>query len=111
VIIGAVLLVAPMPPLLRALVPDRVTTGSTDIPVASSARRSVRGRWWLVATIGIAIGAFAFAGEMTEGGRQAPALRLIAVAVVFVGLATSGVLIAYAFLLKPLGLGTRTDQP
>jgi hypothetical protein len=107
VVIGAALLVAPMPPLLRALVPDGVTKGSTARPEAAPSRRGERGRWWLVVTIGIAIGAFAFAGEMTEGGGHDPALRLVAVAAVFVGLATSGALIAYAVLRRPLGLGAR----
>ena len=104
VMVGAVLLVAPMPRLLRALVPDGPTEESAGDLVRGAARRSTRGRWWLVIAIGIAVGAFAFAGEMTEGG-HAPMLRLAAVAAVFIGLATSGALIAYAFLRKPLGLG------
>ena len=110
VIVGAVLLVAPMPGLLRALVPSGATEESTGNPLASPTRRSARGRWWLVIGIGIAVGAFAFAGEMTEGGGHAPVLRLAAVAAVFIGLATSGALIAYVFLRKPLGLGARTPH-
>ncbi len=44
---------------------------------------------------------------MSEGGGSSPTLRLAAVAAVFVVLATGGVLIAYAFLRGPLGLGSQ----
>ncbi|HEV2104817.1 MAG TPA: hypothetical protein VGU27_03745, partial [Candidatus Eisenbacteria bacterium] len=104
VVAGAVLLFAPMPALLGALVPDP-PGAATGEEAARPARAGGRARWWIVAAIGVGVGAFAFAGEMTEGAGGAPAARLAAVAAVFVGLATSGILVAYAFLRGPLGLG------
>ena len=64
-------------------------------------------RWGIVVVVGIAIGGSAFLAEMREGGDPMPLTRLLFVASVFVGLGLAGLLIAYAFLGPPLGLGSR----
>jgi hypothetical protein len=53
------------------------------------------------------VGAFAFLGEMNEGGGSLPLIRLVFVASVFLGTGLSGILVAYALLGAPLGLGSR----
>lgn len=91
VVIGAVILFAPMRPILTALVPYD-PTGTRP-----------RNRWLIALIVGIGVGAFAFIGEMGEGGGHVPLRQFVVVATVFVGLAIAGLLVAYAFLGKPLG--------
>ena len=63
-------------------------------------------RWGVVLLGGALIGAFLALAEMSEGGGALPPLgQLLFVTSVFVSLATAGLLIAYAFLGGPLGLG------
>lgn len=104
VVAGAVVLFAPMRPLLTALVPydERLTETPARIRLASARRR-----WGLILIVGIMVGVFAFAGEMSDASSTMPLLRLAFVALVFVGLGVAGLLIAYAFLGKPLGLAPR----
>ncbi len=55
---------------------------------------------------GLLIGAWLFIAEMTEGGGPMSALRFrVFVASVYIGLTIAGLLIAVAFLKRPLGLG------
>ncbi len=61
VTVGDVLLLAPMPALLRALVPEDAGHGMSG--AVRPPRASARGRWWAVAALGIAVGAFAIAGR------------------------------------------------
>ncbi len=100
VVVGAVVLFAPMRPLLLALVP--YDEQLSKAPTRSSARRI----WGLVLLLGIMVGVFAFAGEMSAGGSRMPLGRLLYVASVFIGLGSAGILVAYAFLAKPLGLAS-----
>lgn len=102
VVVGALLLFAPNRPLLGAFVPlDAAQRGSEH-----AGRRRPWLRWVVVVGIGLMVGVFAFLGEMSEGGAPSPAQTAL-VAAVFLGLATAGVLIAYALLGEPLGLGGR----
>ncbi len=99
VVIGDCVLFAPIGALLPALVPY--------VPDATANRRrtlSARARWGIVLVLGVLIGAALFIGEMSEGGGPS-GIRLAFVAAVFVGLGAAGLLIAYAFLEKPLGFG------
>lgn len=98
VVIGAVLLFAPMRPMLAALVPY-------EPPKDDRPRRS---RWGGVLLVGAIVGAFAFIGEMSEGGAHAPLRQLVLVASVFVVLSIAGLLVAYAFLGAPLGFARRS---
>ena len=95
VVIGAILLFAPMRPLLTALVPS-----GKDVPPAQK-------RWGAVLSIGAAVGAFAFIGEMSEGTGHPPLRQLFLVASVFIGLSVAGLLVAYLFLGVPLGFARK----
>jgi hypothetical protein len=99
VVVGAAVLFAPMRALLLAFVP--YDEQLSEMP----ARWFARLRWGLALLLGIAVGVFAFAGEMSEGSSGMPLRRLLFVASVFIGLGSAGILVAYAFLGKPLGLG------
>ena len=107
VVVGALVLFAPMPSLLRALVPISAPEGTSGASPTDRRGARGKGRWMIVALVGIAVGVFAFAGEMGEGGGPPARVRIALVAVVFIGLATAGLLVAYAFLGEPLGLGRR----
>lgn len=106
VIVGAFVLFAPMRSLLTVLIPYKADETRTDA-TPPSRLSGPRLRWGLVLLVGALIGAFAFLGEMTEGGGGFAVLRLLFVASVFIGLGIAGFVIAYAFLGRPLGLGPR----
>lgn len=64
-------------------------------------------QWGAMALLGILTGAFALLGEMFgegSGGDGVPLSRMLIVVAVFLGSGTSGLLLAFAFLRKPLGL-------
>jgi uncharacterized membrane protein YidH (DUF202 family) len=62
-------------------------------------------QWGAVAGVGFAIGAFALEREIIGEGRiSLPAAKLLIVASVFIGAGMSGLLMAFTFLKKPLGL-------
>jgi hypothetical protein len=107
VVIGAFLLFAPMRMLLISLVPYTQDEGLTGRISQGTTVLNPRHRWGIVVAVGVLIGALAFFGEMSEGGSPMPLSRLLFVASVFVGLGVAGLLIAYAFLAAPLGLGPR----
>lgn len=105
VIIGDVILFANIRFFVQALVPFRATEASQGPP-----GRAVRYGWSIVLGIGVLFGVFAFLGEMSEGTGAPPLGRALLVASVFLGLATAGMLVAYAFLGKPLGLNARSQN-
>jgi|SRR5579859_408381 len=107
VVAGALILFVPMRPLLMALVPYEPATGAGET-VAGKQSFVRRNRWGIVLLIGAILGVFFFAGEMSEGTGGMPIRRIVFVAAVFVGLSTTGLAIAYAFLGIPLGLGRRS---
>ena len=107
VVAGALILFVPMRPLLTAIVP--IEPGSAVGEAAASKRGFLRrNRWGIVLLIGVILGIFFFAGEMSEGAGGMSIRRIAFVGVVFVGLSTIGLAIAYAFLGIPLGLGRRS---
>jgi hypothetical protein len=105
VVAGDIVLFAPMRPLLNALVPYKADQGSIETTPARGRFSTAGQRWGIVLVVGGLIGAFVFLGEMSEGGGAPPMGRLVFVASVFISLGLAGLLIAYAFLGKPLGLG------
>jgi hypothetical protein len=107
VVVGALILFVPMRPLLTALVPYE--PGSAVGEAAAGKRGFLRrNRWGIVLLIGVILGVFYFAGEMSEGTGGMSIRRIVFVGAVFVGLSTIGLAIAYTFLGIPLGLGRRS---
>ena len=106
ILIASCVVFAPMRMLLVALVPYH----PREVGEATARNQSwnVSRRWSVVLVIGLLFGASAFVGEMSEGGPALPVSRLLFVASVFTGLGTAGILLAYAFLGTPLGLGRRS---
>jgi hypothetical protein len=110
VIIGDLLLFAPMHPLLAVLVPD----DDRDIQSEAGPANRVLGtwyRWSIVLALGALLGCSLFLGEMSEGGGAVPLRQTVFVASIFLGLAIAGLLIAYAFLGAPLGLARSRAKP
>lgn len=105
VIASVIVLFAPMRLLLNALVPHKSEKCGMENITARGQLSAAGQRWGIAVLVGTLVGACAFLGEMAEGIGAAPMSRLAFVASVFIGLGLSGVLIAYAFLRKPLGLG------
>jgi hypothetical protein len=100
VLIGDLLLFVPVSVLLRFLLPDLQASGVGRTPTRVGSM--------LVWTGGILaallIGVWLFLSEMTEGGGPMPPPRLrLIVASVYIGLTLAGMLIAVAFLRRPLG--------
>jgi hypothetical protein len=107
IVIGAFVLFAPMRVLLTSLVPykrDEGLTGAAPKGVRIPNRWHRRG---IVVVAGLLIGAFAFLGEMSEGGGALPLIRLLFVASVFVGLGLAGASDRIRILGDPLGLWSR----
>ncbi len=98
VLAGGLVLLVPLRSLVTALVP----LASEGRPTPGRWRR-----WGVAAVVGVAIGAMAFLGEASEGGTSLPIVRRIVVASVFVGLGLAGIVMAYALLGGPLGIGSR----
>ena len=103
VVVGDIVLFAPMRPLLNALVPYKSDKARMEKLPARGQFSTAAQRWGIVVLAGALIGACVFVGEMAEGS-GVPMNRLVFVASVFVGLGLAGFLIAYAFLQEPLGL-------
>ena len=102
VIVGDIVLFATMRTLLVMLIPlppSAMLAAQLSPPKRSPARRP----WLAVVCLGVLVGLFAFAGEASEG-TPLPLGRTLIVACVFIGLCLAGLLMAYAFLGKPLGL-------
>lgn len=105
VIVGDLILFAPMRPLLVATVPYSAT--DTQSESSTAPRQSMRGRRWVIVTlIGAAVGVFALLGELSEGSAP-PAARLLLLVAVFLGLAIAGLLIAFVCLGAPLGFAAQ----
>jgi hypothetical protein len=106
VVAGALILFVPMRPLLTALVPYETSSAPREV-TAGKRGFAPRHRWGILLMISVVLGVFFFAGEMSEGAGGMPLVRLAFVASVFIGLTTTGLVIAYTFLGIPLGLGRR----
>jgi hypothetical protein len=105
VIVGDIVLFAPMRFLLIALVPFEADRARVETTLPRSRFSTAGQRWGIVLVVGCLIGAFVFWGEMSEGSGALPMGRLVFVASVFIGLGLAGLLLAFAFLGEPLGLG------
>jgi hypothetical protein len=100
IIVGDVLLFAPVAMLLRAWLPSPLDS------ISRSDKRSSHSRYLpltLAAAAGLLAGAAAFLGEMSEGGATPPLHQLLFVAAVFLGLGMAGLLIGYLSLGRLLG--------
>ena len=112
VVIGDLVLFVSMRVLLTALFPYRRDEQLTLPTARGNTALSGWRTWIMVVVAGVLIGAFAFAGEMREGAGSIPLSRGLLVACVFVGLGLAGIVIAYAFLARPLGLQVaRATEP
>ncbi len=107
IVVGIIVLFAPMPMLLNALVPYQPGTRQQQKAHFNGDMVSTLRQWGMVLVLGMLVGMFAFLGEMSEGTGSQNLLRLLFVGSVFVGLSVTGIGIAYAFLKTPLGLGAR----
>lgn len=107
VVAADLLLFALMRVLLNALVPYASDGERTEKPSARGRFRTAGQRWIIALLAGITIGAFIFWTEMGEGSSALPWAREVFVASVYIALGLAGILIAYAFLGEPLGLGAR----
>jgi len=105
VVIGAILLFAPMRALLISIVPYGRDEALSRPRLRDEPRCNLLLRWGMVVGVGASIGMGAFIGEMSEGGGSVPLNRMPFVASAFVGLGLAGLLIAYAFLGTTLGIG------
>ncbi|HZQ44201.1 MAG TPA: hypothetical protein VFA99_13190 [Acidobacteriaceae bacterium] len=96
-----VLLVAPVASFALALFPGE----SPPTPHVRSLPRRLGAvpRWTIVAFLGSAVGLAAFLAEIRESAASLPIARIAFVGSVYAYLGLSGLLIAYAFLRKPLG--------
>jgi hypothetical protein len=103
IILGAVVLFAPMRLWLEVLAPDeaRDSTGEGQPTRKAGAWR----RWAGVIVLGALVGVCAFVGEMAGHGAGLPMQRLLFVGSIFTGIGLSGIVIAYLFLGEPLGFG------
>jgi hypothetical protein len=109
VIVGTVLLIVPMWALGTSLVP--YPTGATQPETVTPSRWLDLYKFQLIFVIllGILVGFFLVLGESTDGGSVPHLAGMAFVAAVYIGLETSGLLIAYIFLRKPLGLFQRNS--
>jgi hypothetical protein len=107
VVMGDLVLFASMRVLLTSLVPYKADEARTGAEPKDARVLNPWHRWGVVVVAGLMIGAFAFLGEIGEGAGAMPLISLLFVASAFVGLGLAGLLIAYAFLGTPLGLGSR----
>jgi hypothetical protein len=110
VVAGAIVLFAPMRPLLNALVPYKPDQGRMEKIPARGRFSTAAQRWSIAALAGALVGSCAFLGEIGESSGAVPMSRLAFVASVFIGLGLAGFLIAYAFLREPLGLGRGSES-
>lgn len=68
-------------------------------------------QWAVVILLGMAIGGFAFAGEIFgEGNSGTPPAQLLLVASLFLGAGTSFMVVSFGFFKGPLGLGRKLSS-
>jgi hypothetical protein len=99
--IADVLLIAPVAFFVLTLFPDQASQ-TTHVAGSSHGFGSIP-RWTIVALFGLSIGLTAFLAEIRESAASLPITRLAFVGSIYAYLGLSGLLIAYAFLRKPLG--------
>ncbi|HZC78463.1 MAG TPA: hypothetical protein VE258_11985 [Ktedonobacterales bacterium] len=104
VVVGALLLFAPLWAVLAALLPDGAATSMWEQRTASGwlARHALQ--WVLVVCAGLFLGALLFVAEATKEGVAHDVTKHAFVLLVYVGLETGGVMTGFSFLRTSLGL-------
>jgi hypothetical protein len=105
VLVGIVLLFAPVRFLLVALIPDSAVRPTDEGPASVwFARRGFH--WAAVAVAGALAGVLLVSAEMLKesGGAAPPLTQLLLVVSVYVGLEMAGLLVGYALLREPVGM-------
>jgi hypothetical protein len=109
ILLGFIVLIAPQSALTVALLPyDAAENRMKNEPTQLLSRPWMQ--WSVIALLGIGIGACALLAESLESAGSVPPSRILLVSSVFIGAGTSGLLIAFAFLKKPLGLFRKTSS-
>ncbi len=98
--IGDLLLFAPVTFFVLALLPGEPPSAAF---VRASRSRTPIPRWPFIALVGLAVGLCIFVAEIRHSSGSIPFARLALVASVYAYAGLSGLLIAYAFLRRPLG--------
>lgn len=104
VLVGAVLLFAPMWAVSLSLVPYPPDDRAAGPGGLAGWFRQNRVAMGLVILLGIGMGGALVLAEMLVEGGSPDLLKRVFVVAVYVGLETAGLLIGYAFLHRPLGL-------
>jgi flagellar basal body-associated protein FliL len=110
VVMGAILLFAPMWALSVSLIPYQSKAEQQGTITILGWLNEYKYQVIFVILLGVLMGFFFVLGESTEEGAVPHLSGLAFVASVYIGLETSGLLIGYGFLKKPLGLFHRTLQ-
>ncbi len=107
ILLGDVLLFAPLSAWVVVLIPGNVQPA----PRGENAGWPSRGwiRWGAIVLLGLAVGAFCLLGEASEGA-GIPSARIALVVSVYLGLGLTGLVVAYSFLRRPLGLFQEATQ-
>jgi len=109
ILLGFIVLIAPQSAFTVALLPyDGAEKRMSDEPSQVLSRPWMQ--WSFIALLGVGIGVCALLAESLESAGSVPTSRILLVSSVFVGAGTSGLLIAFAFLKKPLGLFRKTSS-
>ena len=104
IVAGFALFLAPQSVLTVALLPFDI--GESGVDVSAMPARSVRWiQWASITALGIAGGGSILMMEIfAEGNSGMQSNRIVLLSAIFIGAGTSALLIAFAFLRKPLGL-------
>ncbi|MES2222409.1 MAG: hypothetical protein V4587_15760 [Acidobacteriota bacterium] len=104
VLVGDILLFIPLALLGMALVPEQGKIDFQD-PVRFACGMMKKYQWWSILLVGMVIGLSLAVAELREPSGWPPlSSKVVLVFTVFIALETSGMLLGYAFLRKPLGL-------
>ncbi len=110
IVIGFVLVAAPQAALAVALLPYD-TAGTRSPGAATRSRSRLWTQWGAITLFGIALGSVTLLQEIFgEGAGNAPLKQVLVLSAVFIGAGTSVLLVAFAFLKKPLGLFRKMSQ-
>ena len=107
VVLGAVLLFAPVAALVEAWLPGEPPNAASGPPSGGGIRRHIA--LAIAAMCGALIGACAYLAEISEGGTLPPIGRVAFVGGVFVFLGMCGIGIGFAFLGHLLGFSVRRN--
>lgn len=101
VLIGDALLFVPVSVLLSLCLPE-----PAGLEGIARGRRVTAYLWLAAMLFSASIGVWLYLAEMGDGGGPMPPIRMrLVIASVYIGLTVGGVLIAFALLKRPLGIG------